>query len=50
MTPLPPAKTDVRLRLVPARTAEGLAMKLVIDGAGLTVTVAVWVMAVPVVA
>jgi hypothetical protein len=48
MTPVPPAKTAVRLELDPAVIVAGLAAKLVITGAGTTVTVAVDVIAVPV--
>jgi hypothetical protein len=47
MTPAPPEKTAVRLELFPETIEEGLATKLVITGAAVTVTVAVWVMAVP---
>ena len=48
ITPVPSVKTAVRLELVPASMVVALAVKLVMDGAGVTVTVAVWVMAVPV--
>jgi len=48
MTPVPPAKTPVRLEDWPAVMAAGLALKLVIDGpAGFTVIVAVAVTAGP---
>jgi hypothetical protein len=46
-TPAPPVKTALRLKFVPLSIVAGLAVKLVMAGAGLTVTVAVWVMAVP---
>jgi hypothetical protein len=42
------AKTAVRVEFPPAIIAAGFARKLVIEGAGATVTVAVWVIAVPV--
>jgi hypothetical protein len=45
--PVPLAKTAVRLELPPARIAVGLAVKLVIVGAGFTVIVAVAVTAAP---
>ena len=48
ITPVPLAKTAVRLELPPIAMVTGFAIKLVIDGAGTTVTVAVWVIAVPV--
>jgi hypothetical protein len=41
ITPVPPAKTAVRLELPPAVIVAGAATKLVIVGAGFTVTVAV---------
>jgi hypothetical protein len=47
ITPVPPAKTAVRLALVPAVIVDALDVKLVIDGAVVTVTVAVCVIAVP---
>jgi hypothetical protein len=50
ITPVPFAKTPVKVALVPAVMVVGLVTKLVIVGggvAGLTVTVAVAVMAVP---
>jgi hypothetical protein len=48
ITPVPLAKTAVRLELPPAVIVVGLAVKLVIVGVGaLIVTVAVWVTAVP---
>jgi hypothetical protein len=47
--PVPPVNTAVRLELEPAAIVAGLAVKLVITGAGTTVTVAVDVTAVPVV-
>jgi hypothetical protein len=49
MTPVPFEKTAVRLELVPDEMVAGLAAKLVITGAGTTVTVTVWVTAVPLV-
>ena len=45
--PVPSEKTPVKLELVPGAMVPGLAVKLVIVGAGFTVTVAVWVTAVP---
>ena len=48
MTPVPLAKTPSDLELPPAAMVAGLATKLVIVGKGTTVTVAVWVIAVPV--
>ena len=48
ITPVPLAKTAVMLELVPAAIVAGFATKLVIVGAGTTVTVTVWVIAVPV--
>ena len=42
ITPVPLAKTAVRLELAPAVMVTGFAVKLVIAGAGTTVTVAVW--------
>ena len=48
ITPVPLAKTAVRLELPPAVIAAGFATKLVIVGRGTTVTVTVWVIAVPV--
>jgi hypothetical protein len=48
ITPVPLAKTAVRVEFPPAIIAAGFARKLVIEGAGATVTVAVWVIAVPV--
>ena len=47
ITPVPLAKTAVRLELAPAVMVAGFATKLVIVGAGTTVTVTVWVTAVP---
>ena len=47
IVPVPLANTAVRLELAPAAMVAGFATKLVIDGAGTTVTVTVWVMAVP---
>jgi hypothetical protein len=51
ITPVPLAKTPVRLDVPPAVTAVGVAVKLVIVGAvtttGFTVTVAVWVIVAP---
>jgi hypothetical protein len=47
ITPVPLAKTPVRVALCPAVMVVGLATKLVIDGAGFTVMVAVDVTAVP---
>jgi hypothetical protein len=41
ITPVPPAKTAVRLELPPALIVAGAATKLVIVGAGFTVIVAV---------
>ena len=49
MTPVPFAKTPVRVALDPAATKVGLAVKLVIVGAGFTVIMAVAVTAVPLV-
>jgi hypothetical protein len=49
MTPVPFAKTPVRVALDPVVTDLGIAMKLVIFGAGFTVMVAVAVTAVPLV-
>ena len=49
MTPVPLAKTPVRIALDPAAMVPGFAPKLVIVGAGLTVMVAVAVTAVPLV-
>jgi hypothetical protein len=47
-TPVPPVKTAVRLELPPAVMVVGLAVKLVmVGGAGVTVTVAVWLTWVP---
>ena len=46
ITPVPLAKTAVRLELPPTVIVAGFATKLVMVGAGATVTVAVWVMAV----
>ena len=43
ITPVPFAKTPVRLVLAPAVIVAGLAVKLVIVGAGITVIVAVCV-------
>jgi hypothetical protein len=48
-TPVPFAKTAVRLEADPDAMVAGLAPKLVMVGGGTTVTVAVWVTAVPVV-
>jgi hypothetical protein len=49
MMPVPFAKTPVRVALAPAVMVAGVAEKLVIEGgAGVTVTVAVCVTAVPV--
>jgi hypothetical protein len=47
ITPVPLAKTAVRLELAPAAIDAGFAPKLVIVGAGTTVTVAICVMAAP---
>jgi hypothetical protein len=47
ITPVPFAKTAVRLELAPAPIVAGFAVKLVIEGGGTTVTVAVCVAAVP---
>jgi len=47
ITPVPPAKTAVRPELPPAVIVAGAATKLVIVGAGFTVTVAVCVTATP---
>lgn len=47
ITPVPLAKTAVRLELPPTVIVAGLATKLVIVGAGTTVTVTVWVTAAP---
>ena len=41
MTPVPPANTAVRLELPPAPIVGGVATKLVMVGAGFTVTVTV---------
>jgi len=41
ITPVPPEKTAVRLELAPALMVAGLAVKLVMEGAATTVTVAV---------
>jgi hypothetical protein len=49
ITPVPLAKTAVRFELPPAVIVAGLATKLVIVGAGLTVIVAVCVTAAPLV-
>ena len=49
ITPVPLEKTAVRLELVPSAMVGGLAAKLVIVGGGTTVTVTVWVIAVPLV-
>ena len=49
MTPVPFAKTPVRVALDPVVMVLGIAMKLVIAGAGSTVMVAVAVTAVPLV-
>jgi hypothetical protein len=49
MTPVPFAKTPVRVALDPVAIVAGIAPKLVIVGAGFTVTVAVAVAAVPLV-
>lgn len=49
ITPVPLAKTAVRLELPPTVIVDGLATKLVIVGAGITVIVAVCVTAVPLV-
>lgn len=38
-TPVPPVKTAVKLELLPTVMVAGLAVKLVIEGAALTVTV-----------
>lgn len=46
-TPVPPVKTAVRFALAPALMVAGLAVKLVITGTGVTVTVAVLVIAAP---
>jgi hypothetical protein len=47
MTPVPPENCAVRLELDPASMVVGAAVKLVIAGTGLTVTVAVAVTALP---
>ena len=47
ITPVPLAKTAVRLELPPTVIVAGLATKLVIAGAGTTITVTVWVTAAP---
>ena len=47
ITPVPLAKTAVRLELPPAVIVAEFATKLVIVGAGTTVTVTVWVIGVP---
>lgn len=47
MTPVPLAKAPVRLALPPGPTVVGLATKLVIVGAGSTVTLTIAVAAVP---
>ena len=47
ITPVPLAKTAVRLELPPTVIVAGLATKLVIVDAGTTVTVTVWVTAAP---
>jgi len=44
---VPPVKTAVRFALAPALMVAGLAVKLVITGTGVTVTVAVLVIAAP---
>ena len=48
ITPVPLAKIAVRVELPPCVIVAGFATKLVIEGAEATVTVAVWVIAVPV--
>ncbi len=48
-TPVPPENTAVRLLLEPDAMEAGMAPKLVMTGAGETVTVTVWVMADPMV-
>jgi hypothetical protein len=45
--PVPPVNTAVRLLLVPPAMVAGLATKLVIVGRGTTVTVTVFMIAVP---
>ena len=47
ITPVPFAKTAVKLELPPTVIVAGLAAKLEIVGAGFTVTVVVWVTAAP---
>ena len=47
ITPVPPLKTAVSVELDPAEIVVGLAVKLVIAGAGVTVRVAVFVMGCP---
>jgi hypothetical protein len=47
ITPVPLAKIAVSVVLPPAIIAVGFAPKLVIEGAGVTVTVAAWVIAAP---
>lgn len=47
ITPVPFAKTAVRLALPPGPTVVGLATKLVIVGAGSTITLVIAVIAVP---
>jgi hypothetical protein len=49
ITPVPPEKVGVRLDDPPDVIVDGLAVKLVMTGAGFTVTIAVDVIAVPVV-
>jgi hypothetical protein len=48
-TPVPPVKVANRLELLPDAIVDGVALKTLIAGVGLTVTVTVWVTAVPVV-
>jgi hypothetical protein len=47
ISPVPPVNAAVRLLLDPVAMVAGLATKLVIVGAGITVTVTTCVMAVP---
>jgi len=49
ITPVPPVKVASRLELLPDVIVDGVALKTLITGAELTVTVTVWVTAVPVV-
>jgi len=49
ITPAPPVKVASRLELLPDVIVAGVALKILITGVGLTVTVTVWVTRVPVV-